>query len=145
MTRRVSLAARNKTSVLPMRIREAVPDRTHAATGDDKPVSLAQSTMLPEDKMPVGSVTVLPVVIPRLSSWPHNQKVLPVPPVNPEVVFIQAVQGEVRQLAHTVVWFLAAAQLLQISRHVPAPTTYAPWHVWHPSRLRSTMLLLVHH
>lgn len=91
------LSARNKTSVLSVGIRETVPDRRHTTAGDDQPV--IYGTMLPKDVVPVGSIAVFTVVIPRLLCPSNHQQVLPVLLVNAQIAFVQAVQGEVWKLA----------------------------------------------
>ena len=86
------LATRNKTGVLSVGIRITVPYRPHTAAGDDQLVSLPKGTMLPKDIMSVGSIAVLPVVIPWIPHWPNYHQVLPVLPVNAQVAFVQTIQ-----------------------------------------------------
>lgn len=56
-----------KSGILPMRIRELVPDFAYATTRNNPPVALPQGPVLPKNVMPVGSIPEFPVIIPWLS------------------------------------------------------------------------------
>ena len=64
---------------------ELVPNTPYTATGVDKSVSLAYSAMLPEDKMPICSIAVLPIVISRLPGSAKCADILPIKAVLGEI------------------------------------------------------------
>lgn len=57
-----------ESSILPVGIRELVPDLPDTTARNDPPVALPQGPMLPKYVVAVGSIPEFSVIVPRLSN-----------------------------------------------------------------------------